>query len=89
MSSLLYIFQKKKSIDFVLNLGGEIIAKARIAPLWSRNVQKAMLDRGMKKKDLAKELRVNYSQMCNVMNGVWEDAYMKWKILDYFGMKEE
>lgn len=73
----------------MLKNGGEIIAKAKIAPLWSRNVQKVMLDRGMKKKDLARELRVNYSQMCNVMNGVWEDAYMKWKILDYFGMKEE
>lgn len=89
MSLLLYIFQQKKSIDFVLKNGGEIIAKARIAPLWSRNVQKAMLDRGMKKIDLARALKVNYTQMCNVMSGTWDDEYMKWKILDYFGMKED
>lgn len=87
------LIKKFNSTDFRYGFnvadGGGVKTKKNFAPLWSRNVQKVMLDKGMKKIDLARALKVNYTQMCNVMSGTWDDEYMKWKILDYFKIKEE
>ena len=38
-------------------------------PLWSKNVQKKMIDEELTKKDLAKVLKVNYTQMIGVLSG--------------------
>lgn len=41
----------------------------RNAPFWGKAAAKKLIDLGMTKKELAKELGVNYTQLCNVMSG--------------------
>lgn len=38
-------------------------------PLWSKNAQKKMIDEELTKKDLARALKVNYTQMIGVLSG--------------------
>lgn len=38
-------------------------------PLWSKNAQKKMIDEELTKKDLARVLKVNYTQMIGVLSG--------------------
>lgn len=56
-------------------------------PVWSKRVQKKMIDKGMKKKQLAKEIGCNYNQLVNVMSGkVYNERIIK-AVHQYFGME--
>lgn len=59
----------------------------RKLPVWSKRVNKVLIDRSMKKKDLAQELNVNYNQMINVLSGIVVNENMKKAICEYLGVE--
>lgn len=56
-------------------------------PLWSKEVAKCLIDRGMNKKELAAELHVNYQQMCSVLSGYVDNKYIANRICEYLGVQ--
>lgn len=56
-------------------------------PVWSKRVQKKMIDKGMSKKQLAKELKRNYCVLVDVMNGKRINDTIAKEICNYFGME--
>lgn len=56
-------------------------------PVWSKRVQKKMIDKGMSKKQLAKELKRNYCVLVEVMNGKRINDTIAKEICSYFGME--
>lgn len=63
--------------------GGKKMDKVR-TPFWSIKVQQIMIERGMNKKELAKVLRVNYTQLCNVMSGTVINENIENAVKAYF-----
>lgn len=60
---------------------------AKITPVWSKRVQKKMIDKGINRRQLANELKVNYTQLCNVLTGyVYNETIIK-AVCNYFGME--
>lgn len=60
-------------------MGKNVVA----TPYWSKRAQKKLIDIDMSKKQLAEELKVNYSQLLNVLNGVVINATMQERICTY------
>lgn len=60
---------------------------SRKIPNWSVRVQKKMIERGMKKIELARELKVNEKQLYSVMTGGVINDNMSKMICDYFGIE--
>lgn len=59
----------------------------KTTPIWSKKVQKKMIDKNINKKQLAKEIGCNYNQLVNVMSGlVYNEKIIK-SICTYFGME--
>jgi len=59
----------------------------KTTPVWSKKVQKKMIDKNINKKQLAKEIGCNYNQLVNVMSGlVYNEKIIK-SICTYFGME--
>ena len=56
-------------------------------PTWSKNAQKKMIDEELTKKDLAKALKVNYTQMIGVLSGKIINPTMQEKICTYLNIK--
>lgn len=56
-------------------------------PLWSKNAQKMMIDKDMSKKDLAERLKVNYSQLVNVLSGTVVNPTMQERICTFLNIK--
>lgn len=56
-------------------------------PLWSKNAQKKMIDKDMSKKDLAERLKVNYSQLVNVLSGTVVNPTMQERICTFLNIK--
>lgn len=56
-------------------------------PVWSKRVQKKMIDKGLSKKQLAKELNRNYTVVVSVMNGKTINDTIAKEICSYFGME--
>lgn len=52
-------------------------------PVWSKTASKALIDIGMSKKELAKSIKVNYNQLCNVMSGTVINENIKFLICDF------
>lgn len=55
----------------------------RAVPIWSKEVQKKLIDMDMSKKDLARELKVNYTQICNVLSGYVNNETIQEKICTF------
>lgn len=55
----------------------------RAVPIWSKEVQKKLIDMDMSKKDLARELKVNYTQICNVLSGYVYNETIQEKICTF------
>lgn len=59
----------------------------KTTPVWSKKVQKKMIDKNINKKQLAKEIGCNYNQLVNVMSGlVYNEKIIK-AVCTYFGME--
>ena len=56
-------------------------------PVWSKRVQKKMIDMGLSKKELAKVLNRNYPQLVSVMNGKLINDTITKEICNYFNME--
>lgn len=56
-------------------------------PIWSKNAQKKMIDKDMSKKDLAERLKVNYSQLVNVLSGTVVNPTMQERICTFLNIK--
>lgn len=56
-------------------------------PTWSKNAQKKMIDEELTKKDLAKALKVNYTQMIGVLSGKIINPTMQERICTYLNIK--
>lgn len=56
-------------------------------PLWSKNAQKKMIDQDMSKLDLAKTLKVNYTQMISVLSGKTINPTMQERICTFLNIK--
>lgn len=56
-------------------------------PVWSKNANKILIDKGMKKTELSKALDVNYRQLCNVMSGYVVNDNMELQICQYLGIE--
>lgn len=56
-------------------------------PLWSKNAQKMMIDKDMSKKDLAERLKVNYSQLVNVLSGTVVNPTMQERICTFLNIE--
>lgn len=56
-------------------------------PLWSKNAQKKMIDKDMSKKDLAERLKVNYSQLVNVLSGTVVNPTMQERICTFLNIE--
>ena len=71
---------------------GDYMARIRndIKPEWAKKIEHLMVDRCLRKSELAKILNVNYSYLCNVMNGytVEPAGRVKDAILAFFGISE-
>ena len=55
---------------------------------WSKGVRKKLIDLGMSRRDLAREIGVNYSVMCAVINGNTTRESVRVKINDFLNIKE-
>ncbi len=55
---------------------------------WSKEVRKKLIDLGMSRRDLAREIGVNYSVMCAVINGNTTRESVRVKINDFLNIKE-
>lgn len=51
--------------------------------MWSKKVQKKLIDVGMSRKELAANLKVNYTQLCNVLTGYVYNETIKQKICEF------
>lgn len=56
-------------------------------PTWSKQAQKKLIDKGISKKELAQELKVNYQQMVGVLSGSVRNATMQERICTYLNIK--
>lgn len=56
-------------------------------PVWSKRVQKKMIDKGINRKQLAEELKVNYTQLCNILTGYAYNEKIIKAICAYFEME--
>lgn len=55
--------------------------------VWAKDCEKSLVDKGMNKKELAQILRLNYTVLCNVINGhVINDSAAK-QICAYLGVE--
>lgn len=59
----------------------------KTTPVWSKKVQKKMIDKNINKKQLAKEIGCNYNQLVNVMSGLVYNEKIINAICTYFGME--
>lgn len=57
-------------------------------PLWSKKVNKALIDKGMSKKELAEKVKVNYTQLCNVISGTVINDSIRVTVCTYLGIEE-
>lgn len=57
-------------------------------PIWGKRVDKALIDKGMSKKELAKQLGVNYTQLVGVIGGLVINDTIKSNVCAYLGVKE-
>lgn len=58
----------------------------RDVPFWSIRAQQKMLECGINKKQLATELKINYTQLINVMRGVVINDNIEKAIKAYFNL---
>lgn len=56
-------------------------------PAWSKEAQKKLIDKDLSKKELAKNLKVNYNQLLNVMSGIVINPTMQERICTYLNIK--
>lgn len=56
-------------------------------PTWSKEAQKKLIDRDLSKKELAKDLKVNYNQLLNVLSGIVINPTMQERICTYLDIK--
>lgn len=75
------------SITRVSREGGDICMTKKNVPVWSKRVQKKMIDMGLSKKELAKALNRNYPQLVSVMNGKLINDTITKEICNYFNME--
>lgn len=52
-------------------------------PMWSKKALKRLIDVGMSRKELAANLKVNYTQLCNVLTGYVYNETIKQKICKF------
>ena len=57
-------------------------------PAWSKKAQKKLIDKEMSKRELAEAVKVNYTQLVNVLSGYLDDKNVKQRVLDYLKIKE-
>lgn len=68
--------------------GGRLKYKKKNSPpVWSKRVQKRMIDMGISKKDLARALHCNYTQIINVLSGIVINEVLEKEICNYFNME--
>lgn len=83
MSLLLYIFQQKKSIDFVLNLGGEIIEKVR--EIFAERLGQLMKERKTTQQALSDKIGITRQSFSNYINAKRSpDIEILKGVADYF-----
>ena len=62
--------------------------RSYVVPAWSKKAQKKLIDKEMSKRELAEAVKVNYTQLINVLSGYLEDKNVKQRVLDYLKIKE-
>lgn len=59
-----------------------------VKPIWGKRVDKALIDKGMTKKELAEKLHINYTQMCGVIAGSVINNNIKSSVCAYLGVEK-
>ena len=59
-----------------------------VKPIWGKRVDKALIDKGMTKKELAEKLQINYTQMCGVIGGIVINEAIKSSVCAYLGVEK-
>lgn len=56
-------------------------------PAWSKSVQKKLIDKELTKKDLARALKLNYTQMIGVLSGKTINPTIQERICAFMNVK--